>query len=121
MAEHAVVGARELGPGDHVVVELEGREVGVFNVDGEYVAHTNWCAHQSGPVCEGPVSGFQEAAFDRETLSTTYEWTKEGEVLACPWHGWEFDLLTGECYSKDGVKLITHDVRVEDGEVVVSL
>ena len=121
MGEHVVAEAAELAAGDHLVVELEGREIGVFNVDGEYVAHTNWCAHQSGPVCEGQVSGFQEASFDRESLETTYEWTKEGEVVACPWHGWEFDLITGECYSKDGVRLISHGVRVEDGEIVVTV
>jgi len=121
MGEHTIVAADELEIGDHLVVELEGREIGVFNVKGDYYAYTNWCAHQSGPVCEGPKSGFVEAEFDRETLETTTEWVRENEIIACPWHGWEFDLVSGECHSKTGVQLISHDVRVEDGDIVVDL
>ncbi|MFC6724589.1 Rieske (2Fe-2S) protein [Halobium palmae] len=121
MAEHAVVGAEELAPGEHLVVELEGREIGVYNVDGDYYAYTNWCAHQSGPICEGSTSGLLEAEFDRETMRTTTSYGREGEIVACPWHGWEFDLVTGECHSRPGVKLISHEVRVEDGTLVVSV
>ena len=121
MGSHTLMDAGELDVGEHVVVELEGREIGVFNVDGELYAYTNWCAHQSGPVCEGPVSGFREAEFDRETMETTYDWTREGEILACPWHGWEFDLVTGECHSRPGVRLLSHEVAVEDGQVVVTV
>ncbi|SDX77173.1 Rieske (2Fe-2S) protein [Halobellus clavatus] len=121
MASHAVISAEELPPGDHLVVELEGKEIGVYNVDGEYYAYTNWCAHQSGPVCEGPTSGFLEAEFDREEMETKTEYVREGEIVACPWHGWEFDLVTGECHSKPGVQLISHDVDVDDGELVVTV
>ncbi len=121
MAEHRVVPEDELGEGEHVIVELEGREIGVFNIDGEYYAHTNWCAHQSGPICEGPTSGFLEATYDSETLETEYEWSREGEIIACPWHGWEFDLVTGECHSRKGIRLISHETDVRDGHIYVTI
>lgn len=121
MADHRVVSTDELEEGDHVVVELEGREIGVFNVNGEYFGYTNWCAHQSGPICEGPKAGLREATFDNESLELEFQYSREDEIIACPWHGWEFDLVTGDCHSKSGIKLISHDVFVEDGDVVVSL
>lgn len=121
MAEHAVLSSDELQEGDYVVIELEGRELGVFNISGEYYCYTNWCAHQSGPVCEGPTSGFFEATFNKETMETEYTFSREDEIIACPWHGWEFDLVTGECHSKPSIQLISHDVYEEDGEIIVSL
>lgn len=120
MAEHVVTSADELDEGDRMLVELEGREVAVFNVGGDYYAYTNWCAHQSGPVCEGALSGTWEATFDRKSLKTSMEWCADGEVLTCPWHGWEYDIESGESLS-NGSRLPSHDVTVEDGDVVVSI
>jgi nitrite reductase/ring-hydroxylating ferredoxin subunit len=122
MTDYVVAAADELGAGERIVVQLEGREVGVFNLDGEYYAYLNWCAHQSGPVCEGITTGtWETATFDRETLAVELEWSGDGEVLNCPWHGWEFELRTGECLSKCGVTLPSYPTRVEDGDVVVTL
>jgi nitrite reductase/ring-hydroxylating ferredoxin subunit len=119
--EYVVAGAEEVGDGERVLVQLEGREVGVFNVDGELFAYTNWCAHQGGPCCEGRLTGTQEATYDRETRETTLEWTREDEVLNCPWHGWEYDVTSGECLSKNRIRLPEHDVEVRDDDIVVSL
>ncbi|MDX1746982.1 MAG: Rieske (2Fe-2S) protein [Halobacteriales archaeon] len=121
MADHRVVGADDLGDGERVTVQLEGREITVFHLDGEYYAYTNWCPHQSGPACEGQLSGTWDARVDPETHEVELEWSREAEILNCPWHGWEYDVTTGDCLSRPGVRLPTHDVRVEDGEVVVSL
>ena len=121
MTDFVVADADELSDGDYLVTEVQGREIGVFNVEGELYAYTNWCAHQSGPICEGYLSGTTDATFDPETLETTQEWVKEGEIITCPWHGWEYDLLSGDCLSKKGIRLPEHDARVEDGEIVVSL
>ena len=52
---------------------------------------------------------------------TSLEWTEEGHILNCPWHGWEYDVTTGECLSRNRVRLPAHDVEVRDGEIVVSL
>jgi nitrite reductase/ring-hydroxylating ferredoxin subunit len=119
--EHVVAKAGELDEGERIVVLLEGREVGVFNINGDYVAYTNWCAHQGGPLCEGSLTGTVEGSFDRDTLEVELDWCREGEILSCPWHGWEFDATNGDCLSDSSVRLRSYDVRVEDGFVVVSL
>ena len=121
MSEHVVCGADELDDGDHLVVELEGREIGVFRVEGEFLAYTNWCAHQGGPVCEGSLAGTTEATLDPETRGYDLDWVKEDRVLRCPWHAWEFDALTGDCLHSDQYRLVEHEARAEDGDLVVSL
>jgi|AntRauTorcE11898_2_1112593.scaffolds.fasta_scaffold05547_2 nitrite reductase/ring-hydroxylating ferredoxin subunit len=121
MTEHVVCEVNELEPGQRLLVELEGRDIAVFNVDHEFYAYTNWCVHQAGPVCQGSLSGTQTASFDPETLETEFKWEKEGEVLACPWHGWEYDVTTGDCLSRQKAKLVSHEVRICDDEVVVDI
>lgn len=120
MARHVVCDEDDLSNGDRVVVELEGKDIGVFKVDGEYFAYVSWCLHQGGPCCEGEVSGTMDASFDRGSLEVKLEWSKEGEILLCPWHAWEYDIRTGECRSREG-RLISYSVCVEDGEVVVDV
>jgi len=121
MSEHAVGTTDELDPGSRILTHLEGRQIVVFNVDGEYHAYTNWCPHQGGPVCEGLVTGTTSASFDREELETTLTWERDGEVLTCPWHAWEFELTSGDCLSRGKIRLLKHDVRVEDDEIIVSV
>ena len=58
MKEEYVVGkVDDIPDGEHVVVEVRGRELGIFNVRGQYYALPNACFHQNGPVCRGAVSG----------------------------------------------------------------
>lgn len=121
MGEHTIATVDELEDGERKLVEVEGREIALFRLDGEFRAYTNWCAHQGGPACEGSITGTSDAAFDRDQLQTSLEWCKEGEVLNCPWHGWEYDIPTGDCLSKDGSRLPSHPTYVEGGDVVVSL
>lgn len=121
MGEHVVAGADELADGDRIVVQLEGRDVGVFKLDGEYRAYTSWCAHQGGPACEGRLSGTTEATYDRATHEVETNWVREGEILLCPWHGWEFDVRTGAALAREDVRLPACPVEVRDGDVVVTL
>lgn len=88
---HEVCSASELGPGDRRIVEVEGRSIGVFNLDGEFHAVTNVCPHQRAPLCEGTLSGTTRADGVKDV-----EWERDGEILVCPWHGWEFDVTSGE-------------------------
>lgn len=121
MGEYVVADVADLADGDRVIFEAEGREICVFKTDGEYHAYLNWCPHQNGPACEGKLAGTLDAEFDRESLEVSLSSSREGEVLACPWHGWEFDVTDGRCLSRAGVKLPSYPVRVEDGEVVVKM
>ena len=106
----------ELPPGSRRLVELGGRLVGLFNVHGTVVAVLNVCPHEQAPVCLGRVGG--------TTLPSPagqFCWGREGEILACPWHGWEFDLLTGKALADPKKRLRTYPVTVEDGIVWVTL
>lgn len=119
--EYVVASLDDLDAGDRIVAQVAGREVGVFNIDGDLYAYTNWCAHQGGPCCEGRLTGTRAAHYDRETRTTSLEWTREDEILNCPWHGWEYDVTTGSCLSKNRVTLPAHDVDVRGNDVIVSL
>lgn len=121
MGEHVVASSEDLGPGDRLVTEVDGLDIGVFNLEGEYRAFLNFCAHQGGPLCEGNVVGTLDASFDREALEYEYEWIGEDEVIVCPWHNWEFDLRTGACLSRDDVAVPEFPVSVIDDEIVVHI
>lgn len=110
---------------------LEGRSIGVFNVGGEFFALRNVCPHQGGPLCQGVLSGFVVAGAPGE-----YRYLRRGEILRCPWHGWEFDLRTGQSYVDPArtrvriypVELVpgpyvaeSYAVTVEDAMVVVEV
>ena len=118
---YTVCAADELGDGDKIIVQVEGKEIAVFNVDGEYRAYLNWCPHQGGPCFEGKVSGTRKATYDRERREVSLEWIKEDQIMNCPWHGWEFDLTNGECLSKRSVVLPSFSVEEADGEIRLSL
>ncbi|MEM7133533.1 MAG: Rieske (2Fe-2S) protein [Chloroflexota bacterium] len=107
----AVAQMGEVPSGERKIVEVNGKSIGLFNVNGQYVAVLNLCPHELAPVCLGRVSGTTLPSPPEE-----YHWGRDGEILACPWHGWEFDLLTGECLT-DRKKLLTYPVEVE-GETI---
>jgi nitrite reductase (NADH) small subunit len=121
MTERIVCDAEDLQSGDRVVLTINGTEISVFNVDGEYHACANWCPHQSGPVCEGLLTGTTAASFDRETLEYEKEWIKEGRIVICPWHGWEFDIETGKATHDADIRLVSYPVREEEGSIVVDV
>lgn len=121
MAEYVVAKADEFEDGDRRVIEVEGREIGLFCVDGGFYAYLNWCPHQRGPVCEGPVTGRSRASFDRDDLETELEWSADDRVLVCPWHSWEFDLETGENLPDRSIELPSFPAKVDDGNVIVEM
>lgn len=121
MTEHVVAGVDELPPGERVIVEVRGVEICVFNIDGEYHAVLNWCPHQGGPLCEGDLGGATRATFDKETLETEVTWVNDGRIIACPWHGWEFDVETGESLSQPDSAVPTHDVITRNNEIIIQL
>lgn len=81
----------EIPPGGRKIVEIAGRSIGVFNVHGTFYALKNVCPHQFAPLCEGKIMG--------TTLPSApgkYIYGRQGEIIRCPWHGWEFDLTSGK-------------------------
>ena len=57
MSRHVVAAAGEIPPGGKKLVTVKGREIGIFNVDGDFFALANRCPHAGGPMCEGRIVG----------------------------------------------------------------
>ncbi|MDP9364685.1 MAG: Rieske (2Fe-2S) protein [Chloroflexota bacterium] len=109
MGRHVVGRVTELPAGERRIVEAEGRSIGVFNVHGRYYALRNSCPHQAAPLCLGPVKGMA-----LPTAPGEYAWAREGEILRCPWHGWEFDITNGRSiFNPHKTRVKTYEVTVE--------
>lgn len=119
MAREYVVARRcEIPEGSHKVVKVNGREVGVFNVGGQYYALPSLCIHQGGPLCKGIVSGTVVA---NAGTNWQLEWAHEGEIVSCPWHGLEFNIITGQCLAFPRRHLRSYPVTVENDEIRVAI
>ena len=105
----------EVLPGNRKIVEVAGKSIGLFNVGGEFIAVLDVCPHELAPVCRGRLGGTTLTSAPGE-----FRWGREGEIFACPWHGWEFDLRTGQAVA-DRRRLHRYPVTVEDGAVYVSV
>ncbi|MDQ3702678.1 MAG: Rieske (2Fe-2S) protein [Chloroflexota bacterium] len=113
---YVVARADEFGVGARRIMKVGGREVGVFHTTAGLFALRNSCPHQAAPLCLGLITG--------TTLPSQpgqYVWGLEGQVLRCPWHGWEFDLNTGvglyDPYRHE--RVATYEVRIESDDVVL--
>jgi 3-phenylpropionate/trans-cinnamate dioxygenase ferredoxin subunit len=92
----------EVAPGELKQFELDGRPVGLCNIDGEFYAFEDICTHQFAHLSDGEFDGEKE--------------------VKCPLHGARFDVRSGEAKSLPAVKsLPTHEIKVEDGEIYVAL
>ena len=112
MTRHVVAAVGDIKPGEKKLVTVKGREIGVFNVNGEFFALANRCPHAGGPMCEGIVTSLVEPGKVGE-----YKLTRKNEFLRCPWHGWEFDIRTGQSWCvPNSVKARPFAVTVEPGE-----
>jgi len=117
MTEIVVGRVDELPPGTHKVVEAGRRSIGVFNIGGRFYGLPNLCPHQTGPLCEGRCATGTLAA----DASTGWrpQWVMEDEVIACPWHGLEYHVPTGQCLAYPEITLRRYPVEVRGDEVVV--
>jgi nitrite reductase/ring-hydroxylating ferredoxin subunit len=135
MAKHVIAPLRDFPVGSRRLVDVKGRAIVVFNVNGEFFALANRCPHQGGSLVQGHLVGLIEAS-----EPGCYRYSRRGEIIRCPWHGWEFDLRTGKSWCEPdrvrarqfavsiaaGAKLVegpyvaeTFPVRVEDDYVVI--
>ena len=106
---YVVATVGEIPPGGRKIVEVAGRSIGVFNVGGAFFALRNRCPHQGGPLCQGPLAGAAVSSRPGE-----YEYVRDGEILRCPWHGWEFDVRTGQSWFDPArLRVRTYEVTVE--------
>ncbi|XSC47486.1 Rieske (2Fe-2S) protein [Bradyrhizobium sp. RDT10] len=104
--------------GSRKVVSCDGTEVGVFMVKGQLKAWFNSCPHMRGPVCQGRIYQrvLEPVAADRTV--GLQQLSDEHTHVVCPWHGYEFDLLTGE-HPGGGKRLRPVKLETEDREIYV--
>jgi 3-phenylpropionate/trans-cinnamate dioxygenase ferredoxin subunit len=115
MAKHVVAPAAEVPPGGIKIVSVQGREIGLFNVRGAYYALLNRCPHAGASLCRGQVIGL--AMSDEPG---TYRVDRPGQMIRCPWHGWEFDIRTGQSWvDPDKVRVPRFDVARAAGRDIM--
>lgn len=95
-----VAGLNDVKPGQGITVNTNGVDIALFNVDGKFYAIENTCPHRGGPLGEGML---------------------EGNVVACPWHGWRFDVTTGVSPVMASVSVARFEVKIEGDDVFVNV
>ena len=94
-----LLGKADLPVGTGKAVELDGKTIAIFNVDGAFHAIDNTCVHRGGPLGEG---------------------TLDGSVVTCPLHAWTYDVTTGVCTKNPQAKVKVYEVKVEGEDIHVS-
>ena len=105
----------DLTDGRRILARIDGRDVFVFEREGRLYAFENVCRHMGGPVGEGLLIGKVEAVLDEQKRLLYERFSKEEIHLVCPWHGWEYDIETGECAANRRIRLRRYEA-VQRGE-----
>ena len=115
MARYVVASVDDLPPGTRKIVDVAGRQIGVFNIGGEFFALGDRCPHKGGSLSQGKLTGLVESSQPGE-----YRYSRRGEILRCPWHSWEFDVRTGRSWcDPERLRARNYAVSVEPGARVV--
>lgn len=120
---HEVVLGRheDLKSRQRIVVDVDGTGVGIYFVGDEVRAYLNICPHMGGPVCQGKIMPrtLEQVAENGKSLGLGF--SKDQLHIVCPWHGFEFDMMTGRHPINPNVRLKAIPVQVRDGQVVLTL
>ncbi len=96
----SVGSVEDIPDGQRKIVEVDGVSIGVFHHNGKWIVLHNSCLHRGGPVCAG---------------------TLEGDTLTCPWHGYQYDVTSGQLLLDRSARLESYKVDVLDGQVTVTI
>lgn len=114
-SRHVVASVSDVAPGTSKRVNVAGRDVALFNIGGAFFALANKCPHESGSLCEGKIIGLAMA-----DEPGRYKLLRDGEFVKCSWHGWEFDIRTGQSWcDPSNTRVRAYDTAVETGEALV--
>lgn len=102
MTRHKIGTVEELPEGESLGVKVDGLEIAVFNVNGEFYAIQNKCIHKQGPLYQSEIN-------------------HEDQTVYCPWHYWEFELDSGEFIIDRDKSLRTFDVEANDDDIFVEV
>ncbi|GED30013.1 Rieske (2Fe-2S) protein [Brevibacillus centrosporus] len=105
----------QLKPSQRKLIEINGVEIAVMNVEGKLYAYRNACPHQGAPMVYGTVTGTMLPCKRGE-----YTYGHDQEIIRCPLHSWEFHLTTGKSlFDPCKVSIKKYEVTVEDDTVVI--
>ena len=111
MVRHVIAPVDELPPGTRKFLTIDERPIAIFNIKGEFFGLLNRCPHQGAALCEGPLIGLAQSSDPGEI-----EYTRLGEIIRCPWHGWEYDIRTGQSWCDPArLRVKRYEVEVEPG------
>jgi nitrite reductase/ring-hydroxylating ferredoxin subunit/hemoglobin-like flavoprotein len=93
-----IVAARvdEIPEGERKILTINGLSIGLFHHKGNWYALKNVCLHRGGPVCTG---------------------TLEGDILTCPWHGFQYNITDGHLLVDESAHLDSYHIKIQDGEI----
>jgi nitrite reductase (NADH) small subunit len=111
----------EFGDPGRKIVAFENFEVGVFKLGGEFYAYLNHCPHMGGPACQGKIIAKVDEVIAADRTSKGMAFSKTQTNMVCPWHGYEFNIRTGRHAGNSKVGLRPMKVRVEDGDVILTV
>ena len=115
MAKYVVAAANEILPGQRKLVNVRGRPILIFNLDGDYFGILDRCPHQGASLCKGQLVGLVES--DRPGQ---YNFTRSNEIIRCAWHGWEFDIRTGKSRCEpEKIKATQYNIDTKTGSEVI--
>ena len=101
MGKFVIVGKKnDFKEGEGKVVDADGKKIALFYTNGKFYAIDNTCKHMGGPLGEGEL---------------------EDHTVACPWHGWKYNIETGANLVMPNIKVNTYNVIVEDNDVKVEV
>ena len=86
----------DLSEGRGRIVDVNGKPVAIFNVDGNFCAISDTCMHRGGPLGEGEL---------------------DGKIVVCPWHGWRYDVTTGVNELNPSISVQKYQVKVEGDDL----
>lgn len=95
--KHVVAAVDDIKPGARKLARVGNRDIVVFNIEGEFFAISDRCPHKGASLCKGHLTGLVESSGPG-----AYQYSRQGEIVRCPWHGWEFDVRTGKSWCDPG-------------------
>ncbi len=90
----------EIQAGTAKTCMVNGKEIGVYHVEGKIYACENTCFHQGAPLADGRLNG---------------------TVITCPWHSWKYDITNGVCTRDESITLKTYKTKLEGEDIFVEI
>jgi len=111
MAKHVIAAVCDIPVGGRFATTVKGRPIVIFNRDGQFFALLDRCPHAGARLSQGLITGLLQS-----DEPGCFKYSRPGEIIKCPWHGWEFDIRSGRSYcSPKTVKTRSYDVDVQSG------